>query len=90
MLFADIINTIGVSLILLAFFLLTIRKVQSSSLSYLILNMIGAGMACYGSWLINAIPFMVLEGIWSLVATMGLIRSVMQRRANRREVNLDE
>lgn len=77
----DVINTFGVSLILLAFFLLTIRKLRSDSVLYNVLNLTGAGMACYGSWLIGAIPFVVLEGIWALVAAMGLIRNMILRRS---------
>ncbi len=81
--YADVINTIGVSLILLAFFLLTIRRIHISSFSYNILNLVGAGMACYGSWLISAIPFVVLEGVWALVALMGLIRNIIRLRSER-------
>jgi hypothetical protein len=86
----DVINTIGVSLILMAFFLLTIRKISSTSLSYHILNMTGAGLACYGSWLIDAVPFMVLEGIWALVACMGLIRNILARRSRGRDLDPEE
>lgn len=74
MTFADIINTFGVSLILLAFLLLTLKKVASSSVAYNLLNLIGAGLACYGALLINAVPFVVLEAIWCLVAIYGLLK----------------
>jgi len=70
----DIINSFGVSLILLAFLLLTLKKVTPQSVWYNLLNLIGAGLACYGSILINAMPFVVLEGIWCVVAIYGLIR----------------
>lgn len=74
MTFADIINTFGVSLILLAFLLLTLKKVASRSVAYNLLNLIGAGLACYGAILINAVPFVVLEAIWCLVAIYGLLK----------------
>lgn len=74
MTFADIINTFGVSLILLAFLLLTLKKVASRSLAYNLLNLIGAGLACYGAILINAVPFVVLEAIWCVVAIYGLVK----------------
>lgn len=77
--YVDIINTIGVSLILIAFVLLTIRKLKSDSILYYILNFTGAGLACYGSWLIGVIPFVVLEAVWALVAAAGLIRSGLRR-----------
>ena len=70
----DSINSIGVSFILIAFFLLTFKKVKPQSLGYNLLNLIGAALACYGSYLIKAIPFVVLEAIWCLVAIYGLIK----------------
>ncbi len=70
----DIINTLGVSLILLAFLLLTLKKISPISNAYNLLNLIGAGLACYGAWLIGAIPFVVLEIIWCAVAVYGLVR----------------
>ena len=73
--FENIINTIGVTLVLLAFFLLVLEKLRPKDKIYLILNVVGASLSCYGSWLINAIPFVVLEGTWALVALVGLIRS---------------
>lgn len=70
----DIINTAGVSLILLAFFLLTLKKIAPTSKTYNLLNLLGAGLACYGAWLIGAMPFVVLEIIWCAVAAYGLTR----------------
>lgn len=74
MTFSDIVTTAGVSLILLAFLLLNIKKIRPTDKSYHLLNMLGAGLACYGAILINSIPFVVLEAIWAAVATYGLIR----------------
>jgi hypothetical protein len=70
----DIINSVGVSLVLLAFFLLTLKKVTAQNAYYNLLNFVGAGLACYGSYLIKAMPFAVLEGTWSLVAFYGLLK----------------
>ena len=70
----DIINTFGVSLILVAFFLLTLKKISSTSTIYNLLNIFGAGFTCYGSFLIGAIPFVALESIWCLVAVYGLLK----------------
>jgi hypothetical protein len=72
----NIINSAGVSLILLAFILLTIGKTKSQDRLYNLLNLIGAGLACYGAILISAIPFVVLEGIWCVVAIYGLLKKV--------------
>jgi hypothetical protein len=70
----NIINSAGVSLILLAFILLTIGKVKQQQKIYNLLNLLGAGLACYGAILIGAIPFVVLEAIWCVVAIYGLIK----------------
>jgi hypothetical protein len=71
----NIINTAGVFLILLAFFLLTIGKLKSNNRIYLLLNITGGILACIGSYLINAIPFIILEGTWAIVALLALIRT---------------
>lgn len=72
----DIINTTGVSLILLAFFLLTFGKMKATDTLYLCMNLVGAGLACYGSWMVGVLPFVILEGTWALVAAVGLIRKL--------------
>jgi hypothetical protein len=78
MTYIDIISTIGVSLILLAFFLNTFQYISDTSKLYFILNIIGGGFACYGSVLLESIPFIVLEGSWSIVALVGLFRTLKQ------------
>jgi hypothetical protein len=78
MTYTDIISTIGVSLILLAFFLNTFKYISDSSKLYFILNIIGGAFACYGSVLLNSLPFIILEGTWSLVALIGLMKSLKQ------------
>lgn len=76
--YTDIISTIGVSLILLAFFLNTFKYVSDDSKLYFVLNIVGGAFACYGSVLLNSLPFIILEGTWSLVALIGLIKSLKQ------------
>lgn len=71
---SDIIATIGVSLLLLAFFLQVFKFIQTESAIYGWLNLFGAAIAGYASWLIPFIPFVVLESVWSLVAIYGLIK----------------
>ncbi len=76
--YTDIISTIGVSLILLAFFLNTFKYITDSSKLYFVLNIVGGAFACYGSVLLNSLPFIILEGTWSLVAIVGLIKNLKQ------------
>lgn len=72
--YSDIISGIGVSLILLAFFLLTFKLVKEHSPFYFVLNIIGGSFALYGSILIHSMPFAILEGTWTLVAIIGLLK----------------
>ena len=71
---ADIFGTVGVALLLLAFFLNLFGIIQKENKSYILLNLIGAALACYASVLIDFMPFVILEGTWALVALIALIR----------------
>ena len=69
----DWIGFTGVAILLLAFLLNLLKKISSNSLSYILMNIIGAGLACLASWLIHYIPFVILEGVWTLVSVLALV-----------------
>jgi hypothetical protein len=71
----DVTGAIGVGLILLAYFCNIFSLIPGSEKLFFALNIIGAGLACYASLLINYWPFVILEGIWCLVSIIGLIRT---------------
>ncbi len=64
---------IGVTLLLVAFFLNLRDFIAKDSLAYLLLNLIGAGIACLASVFLNYWPFIILEGCWTIVSLFGLI-----------------
>lgn len=72
--FAVIVGSIGVGLLLLAFFLNLFKILMQDNKTYVIMNILGAGLACYTSILIGFIPFVILEGTWAIVAVIGLIK----------------
>lgn len=72
--FADIIGSTGVFILLLAFVLNLLNKIPRGSLVYIVMNIIGAALACYASYLINYIPFIILEGVWTFVSLIALLR----------------
>ncbi|HQV60125.1 MAG: hypothetical protein IPN39_06120 [Chitinophagaceae bacterium] len=72
---ADIIGTIGVGLILIAYFCNTFGWISGKGKLFFLLNAAGAGLACYASWLISYWPFVVLEGTWFLISVVGLART---------------
>ncbi len=71
---ADWIGSIGVTLLLGAFFLNLFGRLRSESAWYPAINAVGAGLACYASVLLAYPPFVVLEGTWSLCAIVALYR----------------
>jgi len=77
----DWIGFIGVAILLLAFLLNLLKKISSNSLPYIIMNIVGAGLACLASWLIDYIPFVVLEATWTIVSIFALVNYV--RKVNR-------
>jgi len=72
----DLIGSTGVAILLLAFLLNLFKKISSNSLPYIIMNILGAGLACLASWLIRYIPFVVLEASWTLVSVVALINNL--------------
>ena len=71
----DLVGCIGVALILFAYFLNTCKYIKQGKLFY-VMNIFGAGLACYASVLINYLPFVILEGTWLLVSLYGLMRTM--------------
>lgn len=69
---SDAIGSTGVALLLLAFFLNLFGWLATGARAYQGLNLVGAGLACWASWLIGFMPFVVLEGTWALVAGAAL------------------
>jgi hypothetical protein len=65
---AGIAASIGVFLLLLGFALNLTGRLERSSLSYQLLNVVGAALSCIAAVLISFWPFVVLEGCWLIVA----------------------
>ena len=70
---SDWIGFIGVTILLFAFLLNLTGKISQSDLSYILMNIIGAGLAGLASYLIHYVPFIILESTWTLVSIGGLI-----------------
>ncbi len=55
-----------------AFILNMIDKIDDDDLIYIMLNLIGGFLSCIASIMINYTPFMILEGVWTLVSVWGV------------------
>lgn len=73
---SDIIGSIGVGLLLIAF-ILNLRKITSpDNKFYIILNVIGASLCGYSAFLIAFYPFVILEAVWVSVSLVSLFKRV--------------
>jgi hypothetical protein len=79
MTYADIITSGGVFFILLAFLLTTFNLTGIKHPLYFLINILGGGLALYGSILIHSLPFAILEGVWTIVALIGLGRVIFKK-----------
>jgi hypothetical protein len=71
---SDIIASVGVTILLIGFFLNLYKKIESDSKVYALLNLIGAGMCGVSSYMISFYPFVILEGVWAFVALTSLFK----------------
>ena len=79
--YIDYIGFFGVSLILLAYFLNLNDKIETTDLRYILMNLIGAVMACIASLLMAYYPFVLLEGVWSIVSLIALANYFRNKRS---------
>lgn len=68
----DWIGFIGVTILLIAYFLNLRNILKKESIVYLLMNFIGAGLACLASTLLNYLPFIILEACWTIVSAIGI------------------
>ena len=76
----DWIGFIGVAILLIAFLLNLFKKISATGLLYILMNIIGAGLACLASILIWYIPFIILEAAWMLVSIWALRKYFVSRK----------
>ncbi|MFT4761734.1 MAG: hypothetical protein ACI9XO_003107 [Paraglaciecola sp.] len=80
MTFSEIIGAIGVTILLIGYLLNINGKLASNNAVYMLMNVVGSGMAFCSSYLIDFVPFMVLEGIWTGISAYSFGR-IMWRKA---------
>ena len=72
----EVLGSVGVFLLLAAYFMNLFGLLGHESRRYQAMNALGAGLAAYASYLIDFIPFVVLESTWLAVSVIALVRSV--------------
>jgi len=72
--FIDLLGFVGVALILLGYILNVSNIISNNDLLFILLNLIGASLACLASILLKYMPFVILEGIWALISLNSLFK----------------
>jgi len=75
---SDIIATLGVSILLIAFLLQIMKIINAQSSVFSLLNLVGAGLAGISAYMISFMPFVILEGVWVVVSIFNLIQNLKQ------------
>lgn len=69
----EIIGVLGMTLILIFFFLIQVKKISQDNLIYDLGNFFGAGLLSVYAFYIGSIPFLILNLLWSFVALYDII-----------------
>jgi hypothetical protein len=77
----DLLGFIGVAILLVAYLLHQVNKLSKDGMIYIVMNIVGAGMACFASYLINYVPFIILEATWTVVSIASLVRLLAEKPA---------
>ncbi len=74
--FSESLGSFGVSILLIAFVLNLLKIIRTDSLIYSLLNFAGAGIASYASYLIPYFPFVILEGVWTVLSLVAVVKTI--------------
>jgi hypothetical protein len=77
---ATMVGSLGVAILLIAFLLNLAKLLPQDGWLYLAMNVVGAALAAYSSYLIGFVPFVVLEGTWTVVTAVAIVRKVTRCR----------
>ncbi len=76
--FSEALGSFGVSILLIAFVLNLLKIIRTDSLIYGLLNFAGAGIACIASYLIPYFPFVILEGVWTVLSVVAIVKILIR------------
>ena len=68
----DVLGLVGVALILLAYLLLQLRRIDPAGLAFSALNAVGAALVLLSLYYDFNLPAAVIEGAWLLISLYGL------------------
>ncbi|MDP3966559.1 MAG: hypothetical protein Q8Q04_03445 [archaeon] len=72
--FAEVVGWIGMTLILLAYFLVSYGIVKGESLTYQLINLVAVFGTFYNAYYNKSKPLMTLQLVWGLIALISIIK----------------
>lgn len=76
---SDILATAGVTILLVAFLLQILKVIKVESNWYSLMNLVGAALAGISAWMINFMPFVILESVWVVVSLFNLLKNLKSK-----------
>ena len=73
------VGSFGVGLLLVAFALNIMKKLDENGGVYLTRNIVGAGLSCWYAGVSGIVPFVILEGVWAGAALVRLVSLQVKR-----------
>ena len=75
----DIIGIVGVSMILVGYFLLQSEKIDAKGLIYSLINLLGAVLILYSLFFNWNLPSVVIEVFWIIISVYGIYKYIQRR-----------
>jgi membrane-bound ClpP family serine protease len=77
----QVLQVVGALLILAAFVLAQVRRLDHHSYAYLVLNLLGSALLAVLAYVDHQWGFLLLEGVWAVVSAWGLVARMRGRGA---------
>jgi len=77
---SDLVGSVGVGIIILTYVLLQTEKLRSESLTYSVLNALGAGLIVFSLFFSFNLSAFIVEALWVLISLYGIAKYFFKNR----------
>ncbi len=84
--FHDLVGTLGVSLILICYFLIQVGRLTVENASYSILNLLGASLVLFSLYFEFNFASVLIEIFWVMISLIGIVKWFRGRLYRKAEV----
>lgn len=76
----DLLGSLGAATLILAYFLLQLDRIKSTSFWYSLLNAVGAALILVSLIFDFNLPSLIIEAFWLIISLYGIIKFFLQRK----------